>query len=60
MTTTLTQKDKHKKAIQRNFYNKNMEKILNNKELFTNHSFGIKIWMLVNMELWQREYIDKN
>ncbi|MCH9028783.1 MAG: asparagine synthase (glutamine-hydrolyzing) [Bacteroidetes bacterium] len=49
-----------KRALNRNFYNKNMEKILNNKQLFSNHGFGIKIWMLVNMELWQREYIDKN
>ena len=49
-----------KRAQNRNFYNKNMEKIINNKQLFSNHKFGIKIWMLVNMELWQREYIDKN
>ncbi len=49
-----------KRASDRNLYNKNLEKILNNKELFSNHTFGIKIWMLVNMELWHREYIDKN
>ncbi len=49
-----------RKALDRKCYSDNLEKLLHNRELFSDHDFGIKIWMLVNMELWQRAYIDKN
>lgn len=32
--------------------------IVNNENLFENHSLGVKVWMLLNLELWFREYID--
>ncbi|MCP4685037.1 MAG: asparagine synthase (glutamine-hydrolyzing) [bacterium] len=35
-----------------------IEKALTSPELFRQHRFGIKIWMLVNLELWFREYLD--
>jgi len=47
------------RAKSRGFYNtENLEKILGNHKLFTDHKFGLKIWMLVNLELWFKEYID--
>lgn len=35
-----------------------LERVLTDSSLFRQHQFGIKIWMLVNLELWFREYID--
>jgi len=47
------------KARSRKIYNfKNLENMLNNQELFKKHKFGLKIWMLVNLELWFQEYFD--
>jgi asparagine synthase (glutamine-hydrolysing) len=47
------------RAKSRGFYNtENLEKILGNHKLFSDHGFGLKIWMLVNLELWFKEYID--
>jgi len=44
----------------RGLYNqKNLEKYLSDQNLFREHKFGLKIWMLVNLELWFRDYIDK-
>lgn len=37
---------------------KQLEKSLSNAENFKDHKFGIKIFMLLNLELWARMYID--
>ncbi len=48
------------RAGDRGLYNqKNLEKYLGDHDLFREHRFGLKIWMLVNLELWYRDYIDK-
>ena len=48
-------------ARDRGMYNQaHLEKVLQNKELFTEHKFGLKIWMLVNLELWFRTYFKSN
>jgi asparagine synthase (glutamine-hydrolysing) len=47
------------RAKQRGVYNHLfIEKMLNDARLFENHRFGLKVWMLINLELWFREYID--
>lgn len=44
-------------ARQRGLYNTSfLEKALKDEKLFTQHAFGLKIWMLVNLELWLRKY----
>lgn len=49
-----------RRAGDRGLYNqKNLEKYLGDHDLFKEHRFGLKIWMLVNLELWYRDYIDK-
>ena len=47
------------KAKSRNLYNTNeLERLLNDKSNFKEHSFGLKIWMLVNLELWMNKYFN--
>ena len=47
------------RAKRRNLYNvQNIEASLGDQKLFAEHKFGLKIWMLVNIELWHREYMD--
>jgi len=49
-----------RRAGDRGLYNqKHLEKYLGDHSLFKEHRFGLKIWMLVNLELWYRDYIDK-
>ena len=43
------------RGIYNNLY---IEEVVNNENFFDNHSFGVKLWMLLNLELWFREYID--
>jgi len=44
-------------AKRRNIYNiDELERLLNDKSNFNQHSFGLKIWMLVNLELWMNKY----
>ncbi|MEQ9423935.1 MAG: asparagine synthase (glutamine-hydrolyzing) [Cyclobacteriaceae bacterium] len=46
-----------KTAKSRGLYNsKSLEKLLGNKDLFKEHKFGLKVWMLVNLEMWLRRY----
>lgn len=46
-------------ARSRGIYNTTfLEKTLQNKSLFSEHKFGLKIWMLVNLELWFRKYFN--
>ncbi len=48
-----------KQAQRRNLYNNaELGQLLNNKSNFSKHSFGIKIWMLVNLELWMNKYFN--
>lgn len=45
------------KAQRRNLYNNvELERLLSDKRNFNQHSFGLKIWMLVNLELWLNKY----
>jgi asparagine synthase (glutamine-hydrolysing) len=37
---------------------KNIYKILSSKDLLDNHSLAMKIWMLINVELFNRKYFD--
>lgn len=47
-------------ARQRGIYNiKFLEQILNGSEVEKNHKLGLKLWMLLNLELWFRKYIDR-
>ncbi len=47
------------KAKSRNLYNiKNIEDWLANDKMITNHSFAMKIWMLINIELFLNKYFD--
>ena len=39
--------------------NKNISKILSSKNLLNDHSLAMKIWMLINVELFNRKYFDK-
>ena len=49
------------KARKRGLYNtKNIEKWLNSDRLSKDHSFAMKIWMLINLELFCRKYFDEN
>jgi len=44
-------------ANSRGLYNtESLEKMLANKDLFKEHNYGLKIWMMVNLELWFRKY----
>ena len=46
-----------KEAKERGIYNiKNIEKCLNSEKLSTDHSFAIKIWMLINLEIFNKKY----
>lgn len=48
------------KAKNRNIYNsKKIENLLNSEELLNNHSVGLKVWMLLNLEMWMNLYFDK-
>jgi asparagine synthase (glutamine-hydrolysing) len=48
-----------KQTQRRNLYNTNeLERLLNDKSNFDKHSFGLKIWMLVNLELWMNKYFN--
>jgi len=48
-----------KAAKNRKIYNiDNIKKILDSDELHADHGFAMKIWMLVNLELFSREYFD--
>jgi asparagine synthase (glutamine-hydrolysing) len=40
------------------FNSENLEKLLSDKSNFAQHSFGIKVWMLVNLELWLNKYFN--
>jgi asparagine synthase (glutamine-hydrolysing) len=47
------------KARNRNIIDiKKLETLINNKENFKSHKFGLKMWMLMNLELWFNEYLD--
>ncbi len=47
------------KAKQRKLYNyKNLERWLNDNRLETDHSFAMKIWMLINIEIFMQKYFD--
>ena len=49
-----------KKSINRGIYNPDVvENLINNKENIDYDFWGKKIWMLINIELWHREAIDK-
>ncbi len=46
-------------AKSRKIYNiGNIKKMLNNDRLHKDHDFAMKIWMLVNLELFSQEYFD--
>jgi len=48
-----------RRARDRGLFNSGeLERVLSEPGLFRQHQFGIKIWMLVNLELWFQEYID--
>ena len=36
----------------------NIKKMLNSDRLHKDHNFAMKIWMLVNLELFSKEYFD--
>lgn len=47
------------KAKSRNIYNiENISRILDGEELAKNHGLAMKIWMLINLELFNRSYFD--
>lgn len=49
-----------KRAIERGQINaKNIEKWLNAERMKNDHGFAMKIWMLINTELFNRQYFDK-
>ena len=48
-------------ARSRGIYNiKAIEKFINEQEIEKEHKLGLKLWMLLNLEIWFRKYIDKN
>ncbi len=48
-----------RRAKERGIYNiKEIIRVLENREFFKNYNNGIKIWMLLNLELWLRNYFD--
>jgi asparagine synthase (glutamine-hydrolysing) len=48
-----------REAISRNLYNaENIEKWLNNDVRLKDHGFAMKIWMLINIELFNKKYFD--
>lgn len=47
------------KAKERGIYNmENIKKWLNSDKLSTDHSFAMKIWMLINLEIFNKKYFD--
>jgi asparagine synthase (glutamine-hydrolysing) len=47
-------------AKNRNLYNiDNIQNLLNSDRLAEDHSFAMKIWMLINLELFSKIYLDK-
>ncbi len=49
-----------KKTLRRNLYDKNnLNDLLNNDKKDTFDFSGKRIWMLLNVEMWMREFIDK-
>lgn len=49
------------KSKERNLYNcSSIEKLLNSDQLLNDHASGLKLWMLLNIEMWIRNCIDKN
>ncbi len=47
------------KAKQRKLYNyENLDRWLNDNRLETDHSFAMKIWMLINIEIFMQKYFD--
>ena len=49
-----------KEAKERGIYNtKVLEKLLNSNSVEKEHKLGLKIWMLLNLEIWFRKYIDR-
>ena len=50
----------NKKSKKKNLFNiENIKKILDNDELKNNHSLAMKIWMLINIELFYQKYFEK-
>ena len=48
-------------AQSRNLYNiENIKEWLDSDKLSTDHSFAMKIWMLINLELFNKKYFNKN
>lgn len=48
-----------KRAHKRGIYNIiNIQKLFNNNKLINEHAFAMKIWMLVNLELFIKKYFD--
>ncbi|OYT11231.1 MAG: asparagine synthase (glutamine-hydrolyzing) [Bacteroidetes bacterium 4572_112] len=46
-------------ARRRNIFNSvELEHMLSDKDNFKQHSFGLKVWMLVNLELWMNKYFN--
>ena len=41
------------------FRHSQLEQLLNNKQNLDYDFWGKKIWMIMNVELWHREFIDK-
>jgi asparagine synthase (glutamine-hydrolysing) len=49
----------NKEAKERGIYNiGNIEKWLNNDKLSQDHSFAMKVWMLINLELFNKKYFN--
>ena len=49
-----------KKTLRRNLYDKNnLNDLLNNDKKDTFDFSGKRIWMLLNVEMWMREFFDK-
>jgi asparagine synthase (glutamine-hydrolysing) len=47
------------RSASRGMYNMEyLEKALGDTDVFSSHNFGLKIWMLINLELWFRKYLD--
>tara|TARA_B110000090_G_C12994087_1_gene297800 strand:- start:175 stop:411 length:237 start_codon:yes stop_codon:yes gene_type:complete len=49
------------KAASRNLYNmETLTKMLSDEGTFSSHSSAMKIWMLINVELFMKNSFDKN
>ena len=47
------------RSARRGMYNTAfLEKALSDPDVFSNQNLGLKIWMLINLELWFRKYLD--